>query len=208
MNDWYWTHPALPRFLDPSFIPLDTMSVLDVGCGKGVMGAMLRLYRSPRRIAGVDVCDQYLSICAKMGHYDELHHIDLSRDRSLPFTAGEFDLVLCIDVLEHMPYLDAMRLVGDMERVARRRVIVSTGGKENPQDEFDLNPYQRHRCAIHHKAFQRRGYHIEGTGPLTIEFRGRMVTPPYIGEMMAGVVRHLPTFAHAYIAVSNGGRTE
>ena len=207
MNDWYWTHPALPRFLDPSFIPLDTSSVLDVGCGKGVMGAMLRLYRSPRRIVGVDVCDEYLRICDSMGHYDELLPIDLLNGMPLPFTEGEFDTVLCVDVLEHLPYLDAMRLVADMERVGRR-VTVSTGGKVNPQDAFDENPYQRHRCAIHHKAFQRRGYHIEGTGPMTFEIRGRMITPPYIGEMMAGVVRHLPTFAHAYIAVSNGGRVK
>lgn len=198
IDDWYWTHPALPRFFDTSCIPLDTRSVLDVGCGKGTMGAMLRLYRHLKRIVGIDVCDEYLDFVRADGAYSDLIRLDLAKSK-LPFADAEFDVVLCIDVLEHMELNEAMALVAEMERVGKH-VVISTGGKPTPQDDFDDNPYQQHRCAPNHRLFRKRGYHIEGTGPFAFTLNGRMTTLPYISDMLSGVVRHTPAFAQGYIA--------
>ena len=198
IDDWYWTHPALPRFFDRSCIPLEVRSVLDVGCGKGTMGAMLRLYRRPRRIVGIDICDEYLDFVKAEGSYTDLLRMDLTRS-DLPFDDGEFDVVICIDVLEHLEKEEAMKVVQEMERVGKH-VVISTGGKPEPQDDFDENPYQRHKCTLNHNIFRRRGYHIEGTGPFAFVFNRRTVMLPYISDMLSGVVRHTPAFAHGYIA--------
>lgn len=44
---------------------------------------------------------------------------------SLPFSAGAFDYVIASQVLHHFPHEDAVRVVREMHRVARRRVIVT-----------------------------------------------------------------------------------
>jgi hypothetical protein len=50
--------------------------------------------------------------------------------RELPFGDGAFDVVLALDVLEHVPPADRARALREVVRAARRRVIVAcpTGG--------------------------------------------------------------------------------
>jgi ubiquinone/menaquinone biosynthesis C-methylase UbiE len=44
---------------------------------------------------------------------------------SLPFADGSVDLVLCSQLLHHFDHERALQLVAELDRVARRRVIVS-----------------------------------------------------------------------------------
>jgi SAM-dependent methyltransferase len=44
---------------------------------------------------------------------------------SLPFSAGAFDFVIASQVLHHFAHEDAVRVVREMHRVARRRVIIA-----------------------------------------------------------------------------------
>jgi SAM-dependent methyltransferase len=48
----------------------------------------------------------------------------------LPFADGAFDTVVCLDVLEHVPPCDRGAFVGELARVAARRVLVAC-----PSDE-------------------------------------------------------------------------
>lgn len=43
----------------------------------------------------------------------------------IPFPEGHFDLVLCVDVFEHLPAGERPRALGELLRVARRKTIVS-----------------------------------------------------------------------------------
>jgi len=45
--------------------------------------------------------------------------------RDLPFDSGTFDVVLAVDLLEHIAPEDRARAIGELGRVARRRVIVA-----------------------------------------------------------------------------------
>jgi len=45
--------------------------------------------------------------------------------RALPFDDDAFDVVLALDLLEHVPHADRGRALGELGRVARRRVIVA-----------------------------------------------------------------------------------
>jgi 2-polyprenyl-3-methyl-5-hydroxy-6-metoxy-1,4-benzoquinol methylase len=81
-------------------VPLDPTRFLDAGCGQGIIGGLMRIYRLARRIVGVDAYEPYLQFCEKLGVYDQLLKHDL-RDSKLPFAEREFDVATCVEVLEH-----------------------------------------------------------------------------------------------------------
>jgi predicted TPR repeat methyltransferase len=42
---------------------VDVESLLDLGCGRGIVGALCRIYRAPRRLVGFDAWEPYLGFC-------------------------------------------------------------------------------------------------------------------------------------------------
>ena len=85
-------------------------SVLDVGCGSGELLAALRA--PGRRLCGVEMSPEAVASLAERGI--EGRSVDLEVDR-LPFDDGEFEVVLCYDVLEHV--FAPGRLLGEIRRV-------------------------------------------------------------------------------------------
>lgn len=57
--------------------------------------------------------------------------------------ADRYDLVYCLDVIEHMEKEDGLRLLAELERVAVRRILLFTPNGFRPQDSDD--PWQVHR---------------------------------------------------------------
>ena len=53
-----WTRPFLHELLEE--IPKGVESLIDVGCGRGIVGAMTRIYRTPKRLVGVDIFQDYI----------------------------------------------------------------------------------------------------------------------------------------------------
>ena len=84
-----------------------TGSVLDVGCYEAPLRALL----PGVRYVGVDI----------VGKPD--HVIDLEQAERLPFTDGQFEWVVCVEVLEHLDGLH--RIFDELVRVARKHLIVS-----------------------------------------------------------------------------------
>lgn len=75
-----------------------TDAVLEVGCEAG---GLLVALPSTRRVVGVDISLRALrdAEVRLRGRLVELYQVDAERD--LPFHRGEFDVVLCSEVLEH-----------------------------------------------------------------------------------------------------------
>ena len=159
-----WTHPGLPQILDA--IPKNIESLLDVGCGRGIIGALSRIYRGPRRLVGVDGYKPYLEFCNEHRFYDELLDRKLEQ-LPLPFGDREFQVVTCIEVIEHLRRDSAVALLAELERVGET-VIVTTPSQFFEQDELDENPLQQHRSAWSVRDFRERGYQVRGTGGLRI----------------------------------------
>ncbi len=80
--DVTWTHIFLDVFLH--YVPKKVRAVLDAGCGRGLVGSLLRTYRVPERIVGLDLFDPYLDFCRRLGIYSEVRRHDLTRT-PLPF---------------------------------------------------------------------------------------------------------------------------
>ena len=99
----------------------DMSSVLDVGCGTGVMFELIREKRPDLDYLGIDVTAQFVAAArerfpAEAARFREGSLYDLDR---LP---GEFDAVLCRHILEHLP--DYAPAVQRMYARARRKLIL------------------------------------------------------------------------------------
>ena len=101
-------------------IPPDVATVLDVGCGDGRI-----LQRLPKglRAIGLDYSHSSVSSLPRGGVCASLE--------KLPFPDRSFDLLLCCEVLEHLPEQTFERALHELGRVARKYILVSVPYKED-----------------------------------------------------------------------------
>ncbi len=97
-------------------------SVLDVGCGEGVLTHQWAQQLGEKRIVGIDLDDEKLKAEWATRRRPNLEYRTIPAE-NLPFADGEFDLACAIEVLEHVP--DPADTVAEMARVAGRHLLVS-----------------------------------------------------------------------------------
>jgi 2-polyprenyl-6-hydroxyphenyl methylase/3-demethylubiquinone-9 3-methyltransferase len=108
--------PARFAFFDPIVGDWHGKAVLDLGCGGGFMAAALT--ERGATVTGVDPSEA--AIAAARRHAETNHlYIDyrVARGERLPFADGSFDIVVCVDVLEHIE--DRRRVLSEIRRVLR-----------------------------------------------------------------------------------------
>jgi 2-polyprenyl-3-methyl-5-hydroxy-6-metoxy-1,4-benzoquinol methylase len=97
-------------------------SLLDVGCGEGVLTQRWANELAPARVVGIDLEDPALQAeWAQRGAPNLEYRVQ--RAESLPFADGEFAAATAIEVLEHVP--DPAHTVAEMARVAASHLLVS-----------------------------------------------------------------------------------
>jgi ubiquinone/menaquinone biosynthesis C-methylase UbiE len=99
--------------------PLEPASVLDAGCGEGE--TLVRLADLlPSTVRAVDLNAAAVEFTAR-----RLPAVDVSRASvyELPFEDRAFDLVLCLEVLEHLADPDAA--LAELVRVSDRMVVIT-----------------------------------------------------------------------------------
>jgi 2-polyprenyl-3-methyl-5-hydroxy-6-metoxy-1,4-benzoquinol methylase len=114
---------AFERSLDQLFERAAPASVLDVGCGEGVLTHRWAELLGDRRVVGIDLEDPKLA-----GQWDarRLPNLEFRTGdvaAGLPFDDDEFELAAAIEVLEHVP--DPGHTVAEMARVSRAHLLVS-----------------------------------------------------------------------------------
>ncbi len=97
-------------------------SLLDVGCGEGVLVQRWASLLDGRRVVGVDLEEESLQ-AGWAAHAAPNLEFRVAEATSLPFANGEFDLVSAIEVLEHVP--DPHAALAEMRRCAQRELLVS-----------------------------------------------------------------------------------
>jgi ubiquinone/menaquinone biosynthesis C-methylase UbiE len=112
--------------------------VLDVGCGLGYGLNLLSIKAG--EVTGVDIdvkaiayCDTYVMNknpkVVALDHYDGYH---------LPYRDDEFDVVTCVDVIEHVEHYD--EFIDELLRVARRYVLFGTPNRRPEFTNADGTP--------------------------------------------------------------------
>jgi SAM-dependent methyltransferase len=83
--------------------------ILDAGCGSGAMLAHLRRFGS---VTGIDVNAVAVEYALGRG----VGAVEVAGVEQLPFADGEFDLLVCLDVLEHVS--DDRRALAELRRAS------------------------------------------------------------------------------------------
>jgi 2-polyprenyl-3-methyl-5-hydroxy-6-metoxy-1,4-benzoquinol methylase len=97
-------------------------SLLDVGCGEGVLVHRWALRMGDARVVGIDLEEESIQAGWAQRQAPNLEYRVMEAGR-LPFADGEFDLASAIEVLEHLP--DPALTLAEMARCARRHLLVS-----------------------------------------------------------------------------------
>jgi ubiquinone/menaquinone biosynthesis C-methylase UbiE len=135
------TNPAVRRLmanferdLDELFALAAPSSLLDVGCGEGVLVHRWaqRLGechpegtghpKGTTRVVGIDLEEQSIQAGWAERQAPNLEY-RVMEAANLPFADGEFDLASAIEVLEHVP--DPQHTLAEMARCAQRHLLVS-----------------------------------------------------------------------------------
>lgn len=103
-----------------AMLPENTTSILDVGCGDSTLG---RLLSDRSSVVGVDRSLTALQLARGMVVCGEANH--------LPFANASFDVVISSELLEHLPSVQIGPVLAELQRLARKRVIVSVPYREN-----------------------------------------------------------------------------
>jgi 2-polyprenyl-3-methyl-5-hydroxy-6-metoxy-1,4-benzoquinol methylase len=110
------------RTLNELFAKADPQSLLDVGCGEGVLVHEWAARIAPRRVVGIDLEEPSIQAGWAQRPAPNLEY-RIMKAESMPFADDEFDVATAIEVLEHVP--DPAHTVAEMARVAKRHLIVS-----------------------------------------------------------------------------------
>jgi methionine biosynthesis protein MetW len=197
---------------------------LDVGCGQGGPGAWLA-----ERVAtyeGVDVSEEALQVARTAGL--AVRRIDDARE--LPYPDDRFDLVVCLEVLEHLlePQVAAAemlrvlrpsgRLIATVPNVAywRRRADLAVFGRWNPfgDEQSVLRPWRdphvrffsraaldRMLCEVGFEPVTTAGH--AGSWMLDVPGVRRLMRRPIPGPVYRRLVEAAPSvFAHNLHAVA------
>jgi SAM-dependent methyltransferase len=124
-NQAAWgNYEANLRFLRLAGLPQAPQRILEIGCGKGAILAHLQALG--HRCTGIDIDPRALAQCH--AEHPELT-IGLASGDALPFEDGSFDLVVSLDVFEHIK--DSDRHIAEVRRVLKGggRYLLQTPNK-------------------------------------------------------------------------------
>jgi SAM-dependent methyltransferase len=117
-------------------------SVLDLGCGAGML-ALLK--RKDVTLTGVDVSAQCV-LAARHNGYDTALVANLSQ---LPFPDANFDYVVSLDVLGHVGFEEKDAVLGEIKRVLRKGGVTMHGiectDRTSQKDYAEMNPAELRR---------------------------------------------------------------
>jgi SAM-dependent methyltransferase len=123
------TNPLVKRMMagfegavDELFTLADPASLLDVGCGEGVLVHEWAVRLGERRVVGIDLEEDSIQAGWAERQAPNLEY-RVMRAENLPFADDEFDLASAIEVLEHVP--DPEHTLAEMARCAERHLLVS-----------------------------------------------------------------------------------
>ena len=102
-------------------------SVLDVGCGTGLVGRALRDRGFTGRLLGLDISRASLDVAQQGGAYDAVEQADLQQP--LPLDDDSVDAVVCVGVMTYLPAVEAVWR--ELARVVRPGGVLVTTQRDD-----------------------------------------------------------------------------
>lgn len=110
------------RTLDDLLAAASPRTLLDVGCGEGVLVHKWAQRLPAARVVGIDLEEDSIQAGWQERQASNLEY-RVMKAENLPFADGEFELASAIEVLEHVP--DPEHTVAEMARCASGHLLVS-----------------------------------------------------------------------------------
>ncbi len=128
-------------------IPKEVNTILDVGCGNGVISNGLS---TDYFVTAVDRSINALK-------YVKLNKINASAEK-LPFRENSFDLVFSSEMIEHLPENIFQHAINEMKRVSKKYVFLTFPNNENIEKQITECP----RCSYRfNKSYHLRSLNLE-----------------------------------------------
>jgi 2-polyprenyl-3-methyl-5-hydroxy-6-metoxy-1,4-benzoquinol methylase len=175
------------------FTTVTNSNVLDYGCGVGTMS--LYLARKGYKVYGVDISPKSIEIAknsAKSVKLDKLTTFSTLRSWDSNRFFNKFDLIIAIEVIEHIKESDATLLLLNKYLKAGGKIILSTPSVNAPLyrmgllDDFDKRVGHVHRYSSNEliKKFSRAGFKVIELKKTEGIFRNALFTIPFLGFMV------------------------
>ena len=182
-------------------------TILDLGCGEGSFG--LRFNKNNEyKITGIDIYSPYLKKCLSRGKYKRVIKANLAKKIHLPDKS--YDLVVCLETIEHLKKDQGLKLLEEAERIAKKMIIFSCPVGVAAQENFDKNKFQEHLSSWYPEEFSKRDYQVYGIGlkmvygkHTHVNHRIKIYTAPfYLLSFLANPIANLfPVIGAQMIAV-------
>jgi SAM-dependent methyltransferase len=155
-------------------IPRAIRTIFDVGCGNGFFINTLssRFPERFERIVGLDVRVKGLECVQTDKIMGSIH--------ALPFESESFDLVTCLETLEHLSLVGFPQGIAEIQRVSRKYIMISVPNDEILENSFVTCP--NCSCAFH------RNHHVRRFNKDTLNSLFSDFNPVFIREI--GPVRY------------------
>lgn len=186
----------------------DCDTILDLGCG---IDSPLRYISSLNKkfTVGVDAYKPVIEQSRKKRIHNKYVMMNLNEIQS-KFLDKSFDAVIALDVIEHFKKSEGDALRRNMERIAKKRVIISTpnGFITSETNAVSDNPFQQHFSGWVVNTFKKCGYRVIGMygwKPLRGEGAILRFKPKIVWGMFSELThyvftRHHPDYAFSLLA--------
>jgi len=124
------------------------LRVLDIGCGTGYLMNYLKQYPLDGEVVGIDVSTFALQFCRQRGS----NELAIASATQVPFPTESFDLIICIDTIQHLTPAGA-----DLVSIKEFTRLLRPGGLlylrtnsalgHRPLEGVDPDQYRRYRLS-------------------------------------------------------------
>ncbi|MBX7484151.1 class I SAM-dependent methyltransferase [Qipengyuania qiaonensis] len=136
-------------------IPEGCRSILDVGTGPGALINTLALSGRFEQVNGIDVREY-----SKFVGLTDKFTLEIMDATNMTFEDSQFDCVICMEVIEHLPDDTMDAAISELRRVARKRLIMSVPFEEpEPLPHYHLQRFDEKRIQ---RVFPRAEYELVG----------------------------------------------
>lgn len=170
-DEHHWWYVGRRRVIHAQLSRLDVptgASILDAGCGSGRMMDELAQYGT---VSGFDFEEKGVAAARSRGHTD----VQQGRLEEIPHPDAAFDLVTCLDVIEHTP--DDVVSLRELHRVMRPggHLLVTVPAYQSLWSSHDVanHHYRRYRRATLLPAATAAGWE-----PVTTTYFNSILFPP------------------------------
>lgn len=197
------SNPMQISYVLDAILQLNPQSVLDVGCGSGKYGVLTREYLRKARINGIEGFVQYVTDVHRLTYNNIYVGNAMKMAPKIDFS---YDLVVMIDMLEHLIPEEGARLLNDLSKCSRS-ILISVPVWHPEQGALDGNVLQEHHAQYNVASLRQLGFHqiwriggsyiaLRGAGQVNLKLKvlksAVACLPPFwVSAMLAPIARKL-----------------